>query len=71
MQRFLLTAFALIIFSTHLFSQLTVASEDNDTAFIYSLAGVGIVVSNIERNCADTASGYFNSITAMLELTVG
>jgi PKD repeat protein len=52
-------------------AQLDVWEETNDTTFIYSLAGPGVTVSNIERNCADAASGFFNSLSANVGIDSG
>ncbi|MBK7440405.1 MAG: choice-of-anchor L domain-containing protein [Chitinophagales bacterium] len=52
-------------------AQLVVTDEPNDTTFIYSLAGPGIVVSNIERTCADGASGFFDATSANVGIDNG
>lgn len=53
------------------FGQLTITPEPNDTLFIYSLAGPGIVVSNIERNCGPDASAFFNATDANVGIENG
>ncbi|MBX7048116.1 MAG: choice-of-anchor L domain-containing protein [Chitinophagales bacterium] len=53
------------------FTQLTLTPEPNDTTFIYSLAGPGIVVSNIERNCHTDASAFYNSTDANVGIENG
>ncbi|MBC8172617.1 MAG: choice-of-anchor L domain-containing protein [Chitinophagales bacterium] len=52
-------------------AQLTVTEETNDTTFIYSLAGGGVTVSNLVRNCADSASGFYNSSAANVGIDSG
>lgn len=52
-------------------AQLVVWEELNDTTFIYSLAGPGVTVSNLERNCATGASGFYNSLTANVGIDSG
>lgn len=52
-------------------AQLTVTAESNDTVFIYALAGPGIMVSNIERNCAPDASAFFNAADANVGIEEG
>lgn len=51
--------------------QLIVTDEPNDTTFIYSLAGPGIVVSGMERNCAEGASGFFDATSANVGIDNG
>ncbi len=52
-------------------SQLVITPELNDTVFVYSLAGPGIVVSNIERNCSPDASSFFNATDANVGIENG
>lgn len=52
-------------------AQLLVTEESNDTTFIYSLAGPGIIVSNIERVCAEGASGFFDATAANVGIDNG
>ena len=52
-------------------AQLVVWEEPNDTTFIFSLAGPGVTVSNIERNCAEGASGFYNSLDANVGIDSG
>lgn len=52
-------------------SQLVITPEPNDTVFVYSLAGPGIVVSNIERNCATDGSAFFNATDANVGIENG
>lgn len=52
-------------------AQLVVWEELNDTTFIYSLAGPGVTVSNLERNCATGASGFYNSLDANVGIDSG
>lgn len=55
----------------HAHGQLAVTPEPNDTVFVYSLAGPGIVVSDIVRNCAPDASAFFNSTDANVGIENG
>lgn len=64
----LLLCFALV---KDQYAQIVLTPEANDTVFIYSLAGPGIVVSNIERNCATDASSFFNSTDANVGIENG
>ena len=50
---------------------MVVWEEPNDTTFIFSLAGPGVTVSNIERNCAEGASGFYNSLDANVGIDSG
>lgn len=52
-------------------AQLTVTSESSDTAFIYSLAGAGVTITDLVRTCGDDASGYFNSSAANIGIDEG
>ncbi len=52
-------------------AQMEVWEEPNDTTFIYSLAGPGVTVSGIVRNCSDSASGFFNATAATLGIDSG
>lgn len=62
----------LLLFATQITNaQLTTTPEVNDTTFIYSLAGPGIYVTNIQRTCATDASGYFNSTDANVGIENG
>ena len=71
MKKFLLSGSLLLIITTQINAQLTVTAELDDETFIYSLAGPGIVVSGIERNCAEGASGFFNSMDANVGIENG
>lgn len=71
MKKTVLLSFISIITIHTLSAQLTVTAEPNDTAFIYSLAGPGIVVSDLTRTCADNASGFFNSMSANVGIDSG
>ncbi len=71
MKKFLLSGSLLLILTTQINAQLTVTAELDDETFIYSLAGPGIVVSGIERNCAEGASGFFNSMDANVGIENG
>jgi len=53
------------------FAQLVLTAESNDTLFIYSLAGPGIVVDNISRNCHMDGSGFFNATDANVGIENG
>lgn len=66
---YLLSLSLLIMLGTQ--AQLDVWEEDNDTTFIYSLAGPGVTVSGIVRNCGDSASGFFNSLDANVGIDSG
>jgi len=70
MKQFLLLSLAGLMSGT-LFSQLTVTGEDDDMTFIYALSGPGVTVSDIVRNCADGASGFFNSMDANVGIDSG
>ena len=71
MKNFLLLFSLLLILTTQIKAQLTITAELDDETFIYSLAGPGIVVSGIERNCAVGASGFFNSMDANVGIENG
>ena len=71
MKNFLLFFALSLIITTQINAQLTVTAELDDETFIYSLAGPGIVVSGIERNCAEGASGFFNSMDANVGIENG
>ena len=69
-KRILLSLFSLPLFYAAT-AQLVVTEEPNDTTFIYSLAGPGIVVSDIVRNCSDSSSGYFDATMANVGIDNG
>ena len=71
MKNFLLLLSLFTIITPQINAQLTVTAELDDEIFIYSLAGPGIVVSGIERNCAEGASGFFNSMDANVGIENG
>lgn len=70
MKKILLLSF-LSAYFLHSNAQLTVWSEPNDTTFIYSLAGPGVTVTNLTRNCATDASGFYNSTAANVGIDSG
>ncbi len=71
MKKNLLLTFVSIAALSNINAQLIVTEEPNDTTFIYSLAGPGIVVSGIERNCAEGASGFFDATSANVGIDNG
>ncbi|MFI5170999.1 MAG: choice-of-anchor L domain-containing protein [Chitinophagales bacterium] len=71
MKKNVLLSFLSIFIFNYIHAQLTVSEETDDEIFIYSLAGPGIVVSDIERTCAEGASGFFNSTDANVGIENG
>ncbi len=71
MMKNLLLSLLVTITTVPLFSQLIVSSEPDDVTFVYSLAGPGIVVSDVVRTCATDASGFFNSMDANVGIDSG
>jgi hypothetical protein len=71
MKKILLLTFVSMAALNNINGQLIITEEPNDTTFIYSLAGPGIVVSGIERNCAGGASGFFDATSANVGIDNG
>ena len=63
----------IFLLSVHIFSygQLVVTANSNATSLSQLLAGSGVTISNVTKNCNTLASGTFNNSNSTLGLTQG
>ncbi len=66
-----LTIYLICLFALSASAQLEVEVETNDSLLINKLIGKGVTISNIIRDCPDSAAGYFNATNTELGLDSG
>lgn len=66
-----IVSFLLLLCATDLFAQLQVTANNNATQLAQSLAGAGVTISNVTKNCPNNACGTFDGTASNLGIAAG